>query len=852
MDWHSLSEKEVLEKLDSKEKGLESKEAEKRLKEHGENSLKKIDRFNLVKVFLEQFKSFLIIILIFAAILSFFMESSIDAIVILAIVVINAALGFIQEYKAEKAIESLKKMMINKVKVIRDSKVIEIDSKMVVVGDILLLDEGDKVVADARVLKSDGLKVNEASLTGESFPEDKSSKKLSIETSLSERTNMVYQGTQVVSGSGVVVVIKTGMNTELGRISELVQTVKPDKNPFKEKLDNFAAKVGMIILGICAIVIFLLIYSGVDTFDSFLVAVSLAVSVIPEGLPAIISLSLAFATKRMINKNVLVRKLPASETLGRTTVICTDKTGTLTEEKMRVSSLYAGGSFNPERDKELLLKIGVLCNNAHYEKDDSGEHFIGDPTETALIVSARDNFIDKKKLIKENPKLKEFPFNSDRKMMSIVRTSNGRKINYVKGAPEKIIERCDYEMINGSKVRIYEEDRKRLIKAYEDLAKKGLRVLGFAYKEVKELDQENAEQGLIFAGLQGMIDPPRKEVKNAIKQCKEAGIKVLMITGDSKLTAEAVAKEIGLTGRSVSSSELDKMSDKELFYQINDIGVFSRISPESKLRLINILKQRNEIVAMTGDGVNDALALKRADIGIAMGIKGTDVAKDSSELILTDDNFASIVEGVKEGRRVYDNVKKSVKYLLSANFAQVLIVLFVMLVWKDPLFLPLLPLQILWINLMTDSLPALALTSEGYEKDIMKRKPHKEGILNQIKGFIIVAGLVAFISGLIFFFLYRSDIALARTIIVTNMVMFQMFLVFNTKSKHFVLKSALNKYLFLAVGISLGLHLLVMYTGLNTLFSFVSLNLFHWIQIVSAGFAGFLIMEFYKYFEREE
>ncbi len=868
MNWHTLSAKEVIESLGSSEKGLSRKQVLEKLEKYGLNELKKTRHFDFVKVFLSQFKSFLILILIFAAILSAIMHSIVDSIVIFIILFLNAGLGFFQEYKAEKAIEELKKMMVPEAKVLRDGRVMKINSEQIVPGDILVLEEGDKIMADARVLFSEGLKVEEAALTGESVPEEKISGNLKLQIPLTDRINMIYQGTEVVAGSGYAVVVSTGMKTELGRISELVQEVKPEKNPFKDKLDRFARAIGIFILFLSVLVVLFLVLNKMDFIESLLVAVSLAVSAIPEGLPAVISLGLAFATRRMIKKNVLIRKLPASETLGRVNVICTDKTGTLTEEKMKVTSVYVNGKTNPEKgeEKSLLFKIGMLCNKARHEKDEKGmDYFIGDPTEIALIKVAENNFLNKKQLEKKERKVKEFAFSSERKIMSVVRKSekdDKKYFSYIKGAPEKIINHCEYEFINGRIRKLMDEDKQRLIQAYENMAKKGLRVLAFAYKEIiksssrnndaLKVAQKDAEQELVFVGLQGMIDPPRPEVKNAIKITKEAGIRVLMITGDSKLTAEAVAKQIGLDGRSVDSTELQKMSDKELFKEIKKIVVFSRISPEDKLRIINILKQRKEIVSMTGDGVNDALALKRADIGISMGIRGTDVARDASEVVILDDNFASIVEGVKEGRRIYDNVKKFVKFLLSANFAEVFLVLLVMLIWRDPVLLPLLPLQILWINLITDSLPALALSAEPIEKDVMKRKPSKSSILNGITGFIIIGGLVALSVEFLFFYLNIADINRARTMVVSVSILFQMMLVFSCKSKKSVIQSPFNKYLIYAVLFSMGLHLIVLYTPLNSLFYFTFLNLMDWIYITGISLAGILLVEAYKVFERRK
>ncbi len=846
MDWYILSKEEVVAKTHSSLNGLNQEQARARLKQFGLNRLKKTRHFNALKVFLSQFRSFLLIILIFAAILSYFMGSIIDAVVIFAILLLNAGLGFFQEYKAEKAIDELKKMMVPEAKVLRNNKVMKINSTEIVPGDILILREGDTIVADARVLESSGLKVNEAALTGESVAEEKVSGILRDSIPLADRINMLYQGTEIVAGNGKAIAVRTGMRTELGKISGLVQEVEAEKNPFKEKLDSFAKKIGIFVLILCGLIVGLLVWEGVEIFQSLLVAVSLAVSAIPEGLPAVISLGLAFATRRMAKKNVLIRKLPASETLGRTTIICVDKTGTLTEEEMRVVSIYANGRLNPKKRKKMLFKIGILCNKARSEEDESGkEYIIGDPTEKALVLSAKEELLDKKDLTEQEPRVKEFPFSSERKMMSIVRKSQGRFISYVKGAPERIISRCDFELYNGRIVRLDENRRENIIRAYENMAKQGLRVLGFACKWIKEVSLEEAENKLVFVGLQGMIDPPRPEVKNAIQVCKEAGIKVLMMTGDSKLTADAVAKEIGLTGISIDAIKLKETTDQQLFDNIDKISVFARISPEDKLRIINILKKRKEVVAMTGDGVNDALALKRADIGIAMGKRGTDVARNSSDIILMDDNFASIVEGIKEGRRIYANVKKFVKFLLSANFYEVFFVLLVMLIFRNPELLPFLPLQILWINLVTDSLPALALSSEPVEEGIMKRKPNKEGILKDITGFLLFSGILGMVLIAVVFW-SNVNIDKARTMVVTTSIIYQMFLVFNCKSNKSIFKSGLNKYLFYTVFVSIALHLAVLYTPASSLFSFVSLGLFDWFWIIGLGFIGFVLVEIFK------
>jgi P-type Ca2+ transporter type 2C len=849
MDWHALSVKEVFEKLHATKEGLLHNEISKRLEQYGKNKILKKRKFTALRIFSQQFKSILVLLLIAASILSFFMGSTIDAIAIATIIVINAAFGFSQEYKAEKAIEELQKIMVSQATVIREGRIQKIDSENIVPGDILILQEGDKIMADARVITSEGLKVNEASLTGESVPEDKTTATLPVQTTLADRTNIVYQGTVVINGSGHAIVCDTGSLTELGKISTLVQEISPEKTPFQKSIDYFAQRVGIFIMILSVLIVGMMIFTGFELSQSFLIAVSLAVSSIPEGLPAVISLGLALATRRMAKNNVLIRKLPASETLGRTTIICTDKTGTITEEKMKVTAIYANGEMNPEKGKEIVLKIGLLCNKANLEKDEQGkEYSIGDPTEIALLKSAQDNFLEKKELIKKEPKIKEFPFNSNRKMMSIIRKQDNHYISYVKGAPETMIARSKFEFINGRKIALTEENRYKLVQTYELMAGKGLRVLGFAFKELskKDLSEKEAEQDLVFAGLQGMIDPPRQGVKEAIRMCKQAGMRVIMITGDSALTAEAVAKEIGLEGKSVHSEKLQKMTDRELFSEIDSVSVFSRIFPEDKLRIINVLKQKNNVVAMTGDGVNDALALKRADIGIAMGIRGTDVARESAEIVLVDDNFASIVEGVREGRGIYANTKKFITFLLSVNFTEVILLLTVLLIWRNPELLPFLPLQILWINLITDSLPALALTFEQTPKNVMQQKPVKSNILQGTLPFIAFVSILAFFVGFYFFFTNMSDIATAQTMVITSSIIFQMFFVFNCKSQKSVLKSSKNNYLIAAVVISITFHLIALYSPLNTIFGFIPLTLSQWAPIIGLSALSFIIIELVK------
>jgi len=850
MNWHAKKEAQVLEELKTSEKGLSEKEAAERLEKYGKNELKRVKRLIALKIFARQFASFLILILIIAAVISAFIESWLDFGVIMGIVFLNSMFGFFQEYKAERAIENLKEMLVPMTKVLREGKIVEIDSRNVVPGDILALTEGDKIMADARLISCENLLVNEAALTGESIPESKFARVMGIEISLGDRKNMIYQGTEVVRGKCRAVVTETNMKTEFGKIAELVQKIEPEKNPLRQRLDSFARIIGVIAIALIGIITFIGFSLGFDKFQIFLTAISLAVSAIPEGLPAVITICLALATQRMLKVNSLIRKLPAAETLGRATFICADKTGTITEEKMQVMKIFVNDkiteSFVKNRETELLLKIGILCNSARIEGNGIEEYLVGDPTEKALILAAKKYGLHKKEETEKQPKIKEFVFSSERKMMTIVRKKDNEIISYVKGAPEVIIQRCQEELSKGKIKKLDKKRRQELLMRYEEMASSGLRVLAFAYKKVhgfhRHIKQEDAENDLIFVGFQGMIDPPRPEVKGAVKECEHAGIRVIMITGDSALTAKAVGQEIGLKGKIIVSQQLAKMSDSELEKKIYETAIFARASPHDKLRIVNILKKKGEIVAVTGDGVNDALALKKADIGIAVG-RGTDVAKDASDIVLVDNNFASIVKAVGEGRRAYDNIRKFVKYMLSANFDEILLIM-VALFLSFPL--PLLPLQILWLNLITDSFPALAISTEEAESDVMKRKPSKVGILKGGVGFIILAGFLAFLVCLIAFYFYMQDLDKARTMALTTSVIFEMFLVFNARTTKNVFKSRQNKWIIYGVAISIILHLLLIYTPLRVLFSLAYLGILDWLLMIGMCFACFLLMEFIK------
>jgi Ca2+-transporting ATPase len=779
---------------------------------------------------------------------------------------LNSGIGFIQQYKAEKTISEMKSLLVPHVKVFRDDQLMEIDSTNLVPGDIVQVSEGDKLMADCRILHNNEIQANEAILTGESFPQSKSSETLKLELELANRENMLYMGTSIIGGSGKAVVVSTGMQTEFGKIAGLLQEIKPEKTPLEKKLDDFSKKVAVIVLVLSMIAILIGYLRGEKLAEMILTGIALAISVIPEGVPAIIAITLALAIGRMQKHNALIRKLPAAETLGRTTVICTDKTGTLTEEEMVVTKLYCGGDYfnvknnllyfenkkvdvSDDTNLKMLLKIGSMCNNARIEKDRHGKiiRILGDPTEKAILFVA-DNFniaSDDKE-----SRLKEYSFSSKRKLMSIVWEKNQHIISYVKGAPDIILKKSTKEFVDGRTIHLTEKRKEELLRAYENMAAGALRVLGFAYKmQNSNFNQESCENGLIFVGFEGIMDPPRKEVAPAIKECLNAGIAIKMITGDSIITAKAVADQIGLDGGCIEEKELAKLSEEEFNDMVRTKTVFARITPETKFKIIKSLRAQGEIVAVTGDGVNDVLALKQAHISVAMGIRGTDVARDVSDIILLDDNFNSIVSAVKEGRKVYDNLKKSIKAHISANLSELFIVLFALLLAMP---LPLMPLAILWMNLITDSLPSLALAVEPADKDIMKRKPlnKKETILTGMFGFMLIAGLVSFVVTIgLFAFFYQQDLSKARTIALTTAIFCEMFIVLSCRSEKNIWKIGVfsNKFLVFSIAFAIGLQLIAIYTPLSLVFGFERLSFLELLIIFLASLPLFIIFEIKKF-----
>ena len=861
--WNSSSIKDIMGELHTSPKGLSQQDVEERIKAHGYNVLKKKKGRGVVSIFLDQFKDLFIGVLLVATIISFLLGETMDAYIICIIVIINALMGLAQEYKAEKAIERLQELASPSATVIRDGQITEIPADHVVPGDVMILEAGDFVPADGRLFELSYLKVDEASLTGESVPSTKVTEVLS-DVTLADRENMVYMGTTVTDGRGKAIVTSTGMKTEMGSIAEMIQTMEMEKTPLQEKLEGFSKYLAAIITGFCVLIFVLGTLRGEPMFDMFFTAVSLAVAAIPEGLPAIVTIVLALGVQRMIRRNALMRRLKAVETLGSATIICSDKTGTLTQNEMMVSEIYVDGSvyrvtgsgYSPQGEflvngekvtenesLQLLLTIGVLCNDASIQ----GEQVIGDPTEAALIISAEKAGMKKEELEDAQPRMRDIPFNSERKRMTTLHEVNGEYAVYMKGAPDVILDLCSHRLEEGVPVPLDEETKASILSIYTKMASKALRALGMAYTRLQEVPEpmESVEHDLIFVGIQGMRDDPRPEVKEAIETCSTAGIRSMMITGDFKTTAVAIGQEIGITGDSLTGEELDALSDEELLNRIDSVSVVARVSPEHKTRIVKALKDQGHIVAMTGDGVNDAPSLKKADIGIAMGITGTDVAKEAADMVLTDDNFASIVKAVEEGRHIYDNIIKFIYFLLCCNVGEIFVLFFAILLGFSR---PLIPIQILWINLVTDGFPALALGVDPPEAGLMNRPPRDpaESIFARGRGRSIVEiGLLMSVLVLIAFFWVGKDVDHARTIAFSTLVLVQLAHTVNCRSERrsiFRIGIFSNIYLVGAVLLSLSLQLAVVYVPwLQPLFRTVSLGLSDWILIVvlSLGIVGF-------------
>jgi len=710
--WHSLAIENVFEKLGSGRNGLSQPEAEARLKIYGFNEIKEAAKRHPIFLFLDQFKSVLILILVIAALISFVLGDLADAGVITFILFINAVLGFYQEYKAEQAVRALKKMAAPQATVIRDGERRRVYARELVVGDVVLLEAGDRVPADVRLIEAVNLGVDESALTGESLPVAKdASMVLSGDTPLSSRVNMAYMGTVITRGRGAGVVVATGMNTEFGKVATLVQTVEEEETPLQKRMGELGRKLGLVAVLACGVIFLAGLLRGIEVLEIFLASVSLAVAVVPEGLPAIVTIILALGVQRMARRNAIIRKLPAVETLGCATVICSDKTGTITKNEMTVREVYIPHQMIPLTSQEnaalsggrgqhlrLLFEVAALCNDAELRREKGGWKVIGDPTEGALLVAAERLGIKVNELREKRPRIFEVPFESERKRMDTVNLWDSGAVVCVKGAPEIVLGLSSMMLVDGALREMSDEDKKKVLDANRSMAERALRLLAVAYKEVEVKDayeEGEVEEGLVFLGLVGMMDPPRDEVKDAVEKCKSAGIKVVMITGDNELTARAVAREVGIFEEndfSMTAAELEKTEINELEKIVERVKVYARVSPEHKLKIVTALKNRGHVVAMTGDGVNDAPALKKADIGVAMGITGTDVAKETADMVLSDDNFATMVSAVEEGRTIYSNVKKAIYYLLASNVGELLTIFIAMMIGLP---LPLTAAQIL-------------------------------------------------------------------------------------------------------------------------------------------------------------
>ena len=880
MIWYSDSIADVARELGTDvETGLTGEQAAQRLRENGPNKLGEKPPRSFIRRFFDQMKDVMVLILIAAAAVSLILSiynavngqeaDWIEPIVILVIVVLNALLGVIQESKAEAALEALKNMSAPEARVLRDGVEQRVRADELVPGDVVEFEAGDLIPADCRLLQAASLKCDESALTGESVPVDKQPD-ASIQdiAPLGDRVNMVYSGCAVSYGRGRGLVVETGMNTEMGKIATLLENEEEGMTPLQQKLAQLGKYLGILALVICAVIFIVGLIDRLPPMEMFMTAVSLAVAAIPEGLPAIVTIVLAIGVQRMVAKNAIVRRLPAVETLGSASVICSDKTGTLTQNRMTLTKLFAGSRLEDAAgdcsDAALaLLRLATLCTDGTVRVENGVEKHLGDPTETAIVACALRHGIAKDDLTAEHPRLGEIPFDSDRKLMTTVQLIEGKTVVIVKGAPDILLSRC---------VAGHVEEA---AKANEEMGREALRVLAVGYKFIDEAPvdcrPEELEHGLTFAGLVGMIDPPRPEAMAAIRECDTAGIRTVMITGDHVVTASAIARQLGILhddSEAVTGAQLAAMSDEELFANIRQYRVYARVTPSDKIRIVKAWQQAGEIVSMTGDGVNDAPALKAADIGCAMGITGTDVAKGAADMTLTDDNFATIVTAVREGRGIYDNIRKAVHFLLSCNLGEIITVFAAMLLWRES---PLMPMQLLWINLVTDSLPALALGMEPVEKDVMNRPPRKKGESIFAHGLGIAAiwqgcmvgllTLVAYVVGSRFlgadpgmgfferFFSATPNIPLGETMAFATLAFSQLVQAFNIRSTHSLFRVGFhtNKYMVGAFFASLLLMLVVLLIPvMQGIFDLTGMGLAAWLWVAGLSLAPLVILEIYK------
>lgn len=866
--WYKKSKNEILKELDVDEKnGLSSNEALRRLEKYGKNKLVTKKKKTLFKQFLSQLKDVMIYILIIAAIISAFLGEISDALIILLVIVINAVIGVVQESKAEKALDALKELSTPKALVKRDGSLKEILSEDIVPGDIVIIDAGRYIPGDLRLIDTANLKIEESAFTGESVPSEKDASFLpDKEIPIGDQNNMAFMSTLATYGRGVGVVVGTGMNTEIGKIAKMIEQEENDETPLQKKLSELGKILGFLAVGICILIFIISFFQGRDLLEMFLTSISLAVAAIPEGLPAIVAIVLALGVQRMVKKNAIIRKLPAVETLGSVSIICSDKTGTLTQNKMTVTTVYTNDSYIKEsefnlneNESKLLVDCMVLCNDASY----SEKNQTGDPTEIALLESSFKLNILKEKLEKDFKRIDEIPFDPDRKLMTTVNLIDNKARVFTKGALDSILSICNKISINGKLLDFTKEYKAKVLENSNIMSDKALRVLAFAYKDISKenIVLDSLEKDLVFIGMVGMIDPPRLEVKDSIKLCKSAGITPVMITGDHKNTAFAIANELGIAeniSQAITGHEIDKFKEEEFNEKIINYRVFARVSPEHKVKIVKAFKSHGNIVSMTGDGVNDAPSLKAADIGVAMGITGTDVSKGASDMILTDDNFSTIVSAVEEGRKIYLNIKKSIVFLLSCNLGEILTLFTAILLnWNSPLQ----PIHILWVNLITDSFPALALGVDKTKEDVMNNPPRnpKESIfVKSDKVQLIINGIL--IGGITLFAfklgerLYADSLIHAQTMAFVVLSVSQLFLSLslrsNTKSA-FSLGLFSNKYL--VYSILLGIFLQVIIISISfiaNIFKVTPLLLYDWIVVIFVSLIPFAINEILKLFRK--
>ncbi len=879
--WHNFCPDEALQMLGSRRFGLAKNEAQARLSQHGANELTRRKRIPPVLVFLGQFLSPLIYVLIVAVIVSIIVDHLIDAWVIIGVLLLNAVIGFIQEMRAETAMEALIQMAAPRARVRRDSKVELLPTQELVPGDILLLETGDKVPADAKLIELSNLMVNEAALTGESVAADKSTRAISEAVPIAERKNMVYMGTVITLGRATALVVSTGMSTEMGKIATVIQEVKPEKTPLQQSIVRLSSFIIVIFLGVVGILIIVGLIRGLDWIEVFLLAVAAAVSAIPEGLPAVVTVVLAVGMRLMARRNAIIRRLVAVETLGSATVICSDKTGTLTLNEMTVRRIFTNGQtievtgegYQPDGEfhsngqvvdptsqasLRLHLRIGALCNDALLTCELGFCNIYGDPTEGALVVTAAKAGMNKESLEKTLPRLDEIPFQSEKQYMATLHPGeDGKRVAYVKGATEKLLSLSKYILNGDSTFPLTNAHAAEIGHANISMAKEAMRVIATAYVELpgklEDLRDEHIRGNLVFVGLAGMADPPRDEAKEAISLCHQADIKVMIITGDNIVTAQSVARELNLPpGRAITGAELQAMDNHALSQQIESISVFARIEPLHKLRIVNVLKNRGYIVAMTGDGVNDAPALKAANIGIAMGISGTDVAKEAADMILADDNFASVVAAVDEGRAIFNRLRNVIFFLLDTNFGELLaLILSILFIGKAPL----LAVQILWVNLVTDTATAIPLGLEPKFGDELKQPPRHPGVGLIFPGLLLRIAFMALLMGLGVFLIFawaqpRMSLAEARTIAFCAMVAFQWFIAFNARSDtHTIFRLGVfrNRWLLIAIAIAILLQLAVVYVPFfQAVFSTVPIGIDKWAIALLAAGSLFVIEEIRK------